>query len=105
MAAPRVQASRSAVSSPILRVRCQLCGVALRAVRAVRGVGALAGTRRAAPTRDAAPARYSSATSAKVPADVSVTLPVCAIPSPLGELGGVGALAGTRLVMLPAGLP
>lgn len=74
VAPPRVEASGRAVPSPVLRVRRELRGVAVRAVRAVRGVGALAGARRPAPPRHATPSRHAGAARPEVPADVT-TLP------------------------------
>lgn len=70
MAAAHLEAPGRAVPAPVLRVRGELGGVAVRAVRAVRGVGALAGARRAPPPRHAAPARHPRAAHAEVPTDV-----------------------------------
>lgn len=70
MAAPHIKAAGSSIPAPVLRVRGELGGVAVRAVRAVRGVGALAGARRPAPPRHAAPARHAGAARAEVSADV-----------------------------------
>lgn len=55
MAAAHLEASRRSIPAPVLRVRSELGGVAVRAVRAVRRVGALAGARRPAPSRHATP--------------------------------------------------
>lgn len=74
MAPARVEAPRGPVPAPVLRVRGQLGGVSVCAVRAVRGVGALAGARRRAPSRDAASAGDAGAARAEVSADVSIQL-------------------------------
>lgn len=74
MAAAHIEAAGRAVPAPVLRVRRELGGVAVRAVRTVRGVGALARPRRPPPPHHAAPARHLGAAGAEVPADVSAPL-------------------------------
>lgn len=80
MVAAHIEAPGRAVPAPVLRVRGELGGVSVRAVRAVRGVGALAGARRPAPPRHAAPARHARAARAEVPADVHSMHPSKAVP-------------------------
>lgn len=72
MAAAHIKTPGRTIPAPVLRVRSQLGGVAVRAVRAVRGVRALVGARRAAPSGYAAFTGHASAFGAQVSANVSV---------------------------------
>jgi hypothetical protein len=72
VAAAHIEAPGRAVPAPVLRVRSELGGVPIRAVRAVRGVGALARAWGPASPRHATPARHARPARAEVPADVSV---------------------------------
>lgn len=72
VAAPYLQTPGRPVPAPVLRVRSQLCRLAVCAVRAVRGVRPLAGARRTAPSGYATSQGNPRSARAEVSADVSL---------------------------------